>query len=119
MVRVVLIALAIVVVAAAGAALYFSFWREDTISIRVRGLEETVTQGTTLVEAAERFGLRPASGDLLNVQGGVLQRGAFPGRLLLNGGVAPPRPSSRRTTGCGSSTAEAAASRRCTCSSVF
>ena len=89
MVRAVLIALAIVVVAAAGAALYFSFWREDTIAIRVRGLEETVTQGTTLVEAAERFGLRPASGDLLDVQGGVLQRGAFPGRLLLNSRVAP------------------------------
>jgi len=88
MVRAVLSALAIVVLAAAGVALYFSFWREDTISIRVRGLEEAVTQGTTLVEAAERFGLRPASGDLLDVQGGVLKRGAFPGRLLLNHEVA-------------------------------
>ena len=36
MVRAVLSALAIVVVAAAGVALYFSFWREDTISIRVQ-----------------------------------------------------------------------------------
>ncbi len=89
MVRAALSALAIVVVAAAGVALYFSVWREDTISIRVRGLEETVTQGTTLVEAAERFGLRRASGDLLDVQGGVLKRGAFPGRLLLNSRVAP------------------------------
>jgi hypothetical protein len=88
MTRTVLSALAIVVVAGAGVALYFSFWREDTISIRVR-VEETVTKGTTLVEAAERFGLRPASGDLLDVQGGVLKRGAFPGRLLLNSRVAP------------------------------
>lgn len=89
MVRALLSALAIVVVAGAGVALYFSFWREDTISIHVRGVEETVTKGTTLVEAAERFGLRPASGDLLDVQGGVLKRGAFPGRLLLNSRVAP------------------------------
>jgi hypothetical protein len=87
MARTVLSALAIVVVAGAGIALYF--WRAATISIRVRGLEETVTKGTTLVEAAERFGLRPASGDLLDVQGGVLKRGAFPGRLLLNSRVAP------------------------------
>ena len=87
MIRALLSALAIVV--AGGGALYFSFWREDTISIRVQGLEETVTQGTTLLEAAERFGLRPAAGDLLDVQGGVLQRGAFPGRLLLNRRVAP------------------------------
>jgi peptidoglycan/xylan/chitin deacetylase (PgdA/CDA1 family) len=48
-----------------------------------------VSPGTTLVEAAERFGLRPASGDLLDVQGGVLRRGAFPGRLLLNSRLAP------------------------------
>ena len=88
MVRALLSALAIVVVAAAGGALYFSFCREDTISIRVQGLEETVTQGTTLLEAAERFGLRSASGDLLGVQGGVLERGAFPGRLLLNSRLA-------------------------------
>ena len=89
MVRTVLSALAIVVLAAAGVALYFSFWRESTISIRVRGFEETVRKGTTLVEAGERFGLRPASGDLLDVQGGVLKRGAFPGRILLNSRMAP------------------------------
>ncbi len=88
--RAVPISLAIAALAAAGAAAYLSLWRDDTISIRVRGLDENVATGITLAEAAERFDLHPSAGDLLDVQGGILRRGAFPGRLLLNGRAALP-----------------------------
>ncbi len=75
-----LLALTIAVVVFTYAAL-----RHDTILIQVRGLDEKVAAGTTLAEAAERFDLRPAAGDLLDVQGGVLRRNAFRGRLLIDG----------------------------------
>lgn len=87
--RAVPISLALAALAAAGATAYLSLWRDDAISIWVRGIREAVPNGTTLGEAAERFDLRPAAGDLLDVQGGVLRRNAFPGRLLIDGRAEP------------------------------
>jgi peptidoglycan/xylan/chitin deacetylase (PgdA/CDA1 family) len=55
------------------------------VAIRVGGSAERVGVGTTLGEAADLLGLRPRGGDLLDVDGKVLQAGAFPGALLLNG----------------------------------
>ena len=75
-----LLALTIAVVVFTYAAL-----RDDTISIQVRGLDERIAKGATVADAAEQFDLHPSAGDLLDVQGGTLRRGAFPGRLLLNG----------------------------------
>ena len=84
------IGLALAALAAAGTSIYLSLWWDDTISIRVRGVDVTVSEGTTLAEAAERFGLAPSAGDLLDVQGGVLRGNAFPGELFLNGRAALP-----------------------------
>lgn len=81
--------LLILALGALAGALALRFAREETILIRVRGQEERVSVQTTLAEAATRFGLRPAAGDLLDVQGGVLKRAAYPGRVLLNGRAAP------------------------------
>ena len=75
-----LVALAVAVVVVAYVGLH-----HDAISIWVRGIRETLPEGTTLGEAAERFDLRPSAGDLLDVQGGVLRRNAFPGRMLIDG----------------------------------
>ncbi|MGH3083950.1 MAG: polysaccharide deacetylase family protein [Gaiellaceae bacterium] len=85
------IGLAILGTVAVGVALSLWLLREDTISIRIRGLEEAVPAGTTRSEAAERFGLRPVAGDLLDVQGGILRQNAYPGRVLVNGRAAPGR----------------------------
>ena len=49
-----------------------------------------VPAGTTLGEAASMLGLRPRAGDLLDVDGKVLRRGAVPGSLVLNGRAAVP-----------------------------
>jgi peptidoglycan/xylan/chitin deacetylase (PgdA/CDA1 family) len=56
-----------------------------TVAIRVGGSVESVNVGTTLGEAADALGLRPRSGDLLDVGGNVLHPHVFPGLLLLNG----------------------------------
>lgn len=76
--------------AGAGAASYAFVLRTQTIQVRVRGTDETVSDGTTLVEARDRFDLAPRAGNLLDIEGGVLRPGAYPGRLLLNGREATP-----------------------------
>jgi len=76
-------------VAAGAAAAVGYLHRTETIAVQVGGLEETVRPGTTLEEAAKKFGIQPDSGDLLDVQNDVLRHDAFPGRILLNG---RPRP---------------------------
>src|SRR5262249_28827314 len=50
---------------------------------------EQLARGTTLGQAASMFGLRPRAGNLLDVEGRLLRRGAVPGRLLLDGAAAP------------------------------
>jgi peptidoglycan/xylan/chitin deacetylase (PgdA/CDA1 family) len=84
----VLTAAALLGLAGVGIAAYFVLWREETIAIRVQGLDRTVPRGTTLDEAAARFGLRPEAGDLLDVQGDALRTNEYPGRILLNGTAA-------------------------------
>ena len=54
------------------------------VTVVVDGTAEHVAAGSTLAGATERLGLHPRAGNLLDVEGGVLRRGVFPGRLLLN-----------------------------------
>jgi peptidoglycan/xylan/chitin deacetylase (PgdA/CDA1 family)/sulfur carrier protein ThiS len=53
--------------------------------IQVAGTHQTVPVGTTLDDLVRRFSLKPPSGDLLDVEGKVLTKEAFAGRVLVNG----------------------------------
>lgn len=82
------VGITVVLLALAGAgvaAAYIVFWRQETIAIRVRAVDEVVPRGTTLAEAADRFGLHPDAGDLLDVRGDVFRADRYPGRVLVNG----------------------------------
>jgi peptidoglycan/xylan/chitin deacetylase (PgdA/CDA1 family) len=59
------------------------------LSITVAGKGEKVAKGTTLAQAVSLFGLRPRAGNLLDVEGRLLRRGAVPGRVELDGDPAP------------------------------
>jgi peptidoglycan/xylan/chitin deacetylase (PgdA/CDA1 family) len=85
----VIAAVVLVALAGAGGASYAFLLRERTIQVRIRGADETVSQGSTLADATDRFDLTPAAGDLLDIEGGVLRPGAYPGRILLNGREIP------------------------------
>jgi peptidoglycan-N-acetylglucosamine deacetylase len=63
--------------------------KRPTIRLRLAGREAVVPVGTTLAVAATLLGVEPRPGNLLDVDGGVLEKGAFPGALLLNGRRAP------------------------------
>ena len=89
MVRFALIALLVLVVAVAATAAGYELLRTKTIAVRVEGVDERVSEGTTLQDAAEKFELEPAAGDLLDVQQAVLRNDAFPGKLLVNGHARP------------------------------
>ncbi len=67
----------------------YQLLRTKTIAVRVAGIDEKVDEGTTLGEAATKFGIEPTAGDLLDVQQEVLRRSAFPGRLTVNGRTRP------------------------------
>ncbi|HJP67110.1 MAG TPA: hypothetical protein VKA30_12505, partial [Actinomycetota bacterium] len=54
-----------------------------TVTVGVQRLE--VTPSTTFRDMVARLGLAPRAGDLLDVEGAVLERGVYPGRILLNG----------------------------------
>lgn len=58
------------------------------LTVRVGGKIVPVRLGSTLAEVAADLGLRPRSGNLLDVDGALLRRGAVPGELLLNGAKA-------------------------------
>ncbi len=81
--------LIVVVLGAVGATLFLWLTREDQIAIQISGADEHVAAGTTVKEAAARFDLHPTAGNLLDVEGAVLRRGVYPGRILLNGRAAP------------------------------
>ena len=81
--------LLLLALAGAGFASYAFLWRKDPIAIRVQGVEHKVASGTTLAAAVQKFGLQPEAGDLLDVQGDVLRADEYPGRILVNGRVAP------------------------------
>ena len=57
------------------------------MTIAGRGVQ--LAEGTTLVRAAALLRLRPRAGNLLDVEGQVLRRGAVAGKLLLDGDSAP------------------------------
>jgi peptidoglycan/xylan/chitin deacetylase (PgdA/CDA1 family) len=63
--------------------------RSSSLTVTVASRSVNVAEGTTLAEAAERFGLRLRAGNLLDVNGKVLQAGVVPARLLVNGRAAP------------------------------
>jgi peptidoglycan/xylan/chitin deacetylase (PgdA/CDA1 family) len=86
----VIVAVVLIALAGVGGASYAFLLRKHTIPIRVRGVDEKVSEGATLADAADRFDLAPAAGDLLDVQGGILRPGAYPGRILLDGREAAP-----------------------------
>jgi peptidoglycan/xylan/chitin deacetylase (PgdA/CDA1 family) len=89
MVRLALLVLLVVAAAASVGTAGYRLLRTETISVTVHGLDEHVSVGTTLGEAAQRFGVQPVAGDLLDVRRAILRRDAFPGRLLLNGRARP------------------------------
>jgi peptidoglycan/xylan/chitin deacetylase (PgdA/CDA1 family) len=56
-----------------------------SLSVTVDGRTVALHEGTTLRRAAALLRLRPEAGDLVDVDGRVLRRGVYPGRMLLNG----------------------------------
>lgn len=55
------------------------------IPITVQGQVHHVPPGTTVDGLIGQLHLRPASGNLLDVDGQILEKGAFPGRILVDG----------------------------------
>jgi len=60
------------------------------VTVEIAGRTVQVAEGMTLGAAAASLAPQPRRGDLLDVEGKVLQRGAIPGGLLLNDHSAPP-----------------------------
>jgi peptidoglycan/xylan/chitin deacetylase (PgdA/CDA1 family)/sulfur carrier protein ThiS len=60
------------------------------VPVQVEGRTVVLTAGTRLGQALDLLGLSPQKGDLVDVEGVVLERGAYPGRVLLNGEPASP-----------------------------
>ena len=56
-----------------------------SLAVDVAGRTVHVRKGTTLGEAMTRFALRPHPGDVLDVNGRPVRRGAVRGRVLVNG----------------------------------
>jgi peptidoglycan/xylan/chitin deacetylase (PgdA/CDA1 family) len=61
-----------------------------SVQVTVEGRAVQLPEGTTLGRAASMLSLRPQAGDILDVEGKVLRRGAVAGRILLDGRTAPP-----------------------------
>src|SRR5258708_7734051 len=76
---------AVLVLAGSGCSVH----RPASVSIMVAGKQEHVPSGTTVARAASLFGIKPASGSLLDVSGKMLRRRAFPGSLLVDGRRVP------------------------------
>jgi peptidoglycan/xylan/chitin deacetylase (PgdA/CDA1 family) len=81
--------LVVVVVGALAAAWLIGGEGSSSLRVVVGGRSVEVVAGTTLGEVAARFGLHLRAGDLLDVDGKVLRAGVVPGRLLVDGRVAP------------------------------
>jgi peptidoglycan-N-acetylglucosamine deacetylase len=61
----------------------------SSLTVTVAGRSVQLAEGTTLGRAAALHRLRPRPGNLLDVEGQVLRRGAVAGKLLLDGDPAP------------------------------
>jgi peptidoglycan/xylan/chitin deacetylase (PgdA/CDA1 family) len=88
-------AVAVLAAVAAVAAVAVRRWSADpdvrpSLAVTVDGRKVALHPGTTLGGAVAVLRLRPRRGDLVDVSGQVLRRGAFPGRILLNGKPAAP-----------------------------
>jgi len=59
------------------------------LQIQVAGSNRTVAAGTRLKDVVLRFALVPASGELLDVEGRVLRKNVYPGKILVNGVAVP------------------------------
>jgi len=59
-----------------------------TIAVRVDGSLLSVRGGTTVGDLMQRYGLHLQPGNLLDVDGAVLQRGVEPGRIVIDGRTA-------------------------------
>lgn len=60
---------------------------DPPITVYVRLRPEYVPPGTTLRQVVRQFHIRARDGDLLDVDGKVLEKGAFPGTILVNNEV--------------------------------
>jgi peptidoglycan/xylan/chitin deacetylase (PgdA/CDA1 family) len=83
---------AVLVVAAVGSSVAASSPLHDLvppIGVRVAGTVRYLHPSTTFGQVVQRYGLTARSGDLLDVQGLVLQAGIDPGLIALNGREAP------------------------------
>lgn len=89
--RALLASLALLLAGAVAVLAALQHRRQETVTVRVQGLERELPRGTTLGQAVARLGLAAPPGDLLDVQGAMLRAGAFPGRVLLNGRPRPAR----------------------------
>ena len=90
--RVIVAGLVVIVVAVVGtllARLLSGGNERVSLTVTVAGRPAHVVEGTTLAEAAARFGLHPRAGDLLDVDGKVLRAASVPGKLLVDGRPAP------------------------------
>lgn len=61
----------------------------STLTVIVAGRRVRFAKGTTVARAAALLGLRPRPGNLLDVEGQLLRRGAIRGLLLLDGHPVP------------------------------
>jgi sulfur carrier protein ThiS len=55
------------------------------VAVSVAGRSVHVRKGTTLADLVAHYALRPPAGDILDVNGRPLRRGAVPGQLLVDG----------------------------------
>ena len=86
----VLIGVAVLAATAAVAVLAVRHWSggpgmRPSLEVTVDGRTVALHEGATLARAAALLRLRPQAGDFVDVDGGVLRRGVYPGRMLLNG----------------------------------
>jgi peptidoglycan-N-acetylglucosamine deacetylase len=59
------------------------------LDVQIQGVSRAVPAGTALKDVIQQYGLVPGAGDLLDVEGVVLVRGKYQGRVLLNGVAVP------------------------------
>ncbi len=91
--RLLLVVVAIVVLIGAGVGigLLKASKREPApLSVTIDGVQRSVPANSTLGRALAEFHLKPQAGRLLDVEGGVIQHNAFPGKVMLDGRVAQP-----------------------------
>jgi peptidoglycan/xylan/chitin deacetylase (PgdA/CDA1 family)/sulfur carrier protein ThiS len=79
-----------------GVVLVAAGWRAEGVAdqpppldLRVDGAARQAVAGSTLADAIRDLGLRPRSGDLVDVAGATIAAGRYPGHVAVNGARAP------------------------------